>query len=192
SGGVVDGRLTLGEVHRFENDPVHVQNRMHWNLLGLWQQIRKGLSIAAGGPSQVLSVGVDSWGVDYVFLDRNGDWIGPGYHYRDARTRGMLRQAFDVVDRSTIFEETGLQFMEINTLYQLHAAKLGDSPILNAGCQFMMIADFFHWLLTGKASIEYTNASTTQLYNTRQQGWSQRLLERFGLPANAFTPVLQP
>lgn len=192
SGSVVNNRLTLGEVHRFDNVPVYVQNRMHWNLLELWQQIRNGLSIAASRPEKVLSVGVDSWGVDYVFLDRNGDWIGPGYHYRDARTRGILPRAFEIVDRRTIFEETGLQFMELNTLYQLHAAKVGNSSILAAGCQFMMIADFFHWLLTGKASIEYTNASTTQLYNTRQQSWSERLLESFGLPSAAFTPVVQP
>lgn len=192
AGCVVDQRLTLSEVHRFANDPVHVQGRMYWNLLGLWQEIRKGLTIAAAKHPEVLSVGVDTWGVDYVFLDAAGDLIGPGYHYRDARTRGMMDRAFERVDRKQIFAETGLQFMELNTAYQLLAARLENSPVLEIANQLLMVPDFFHWLLTGRAAIEYTNATTTQLYDSQKHCWSQTLLEKFDLPKRVFSEVVQP
>ncbi|WP_417744292.1 rhamnulokinase [Rosistilla oblonga] len=192
AGCIEGGQLKLSELHRFANDPVHVQGRMYWNLLGLWQEIRKGLSLAAAGEAKVLSVGVDTWGVDYVCLDANGDLIGPGYHYRDARTRGMFPKAFERVAREEIFAETGLQFMELNTAYQMLAARLENSPVLDIANQMLMIPDFFHWLLTGKAAIEYTNATTTQLYNTQQQGWSQKLLKAFDLPTRIFSDVVQP
>ena len=190
AGAIKNDRLTLTEVHRFENNPVHVQNRMYWDLLGLWQEIKKGLSLAGSGDAEVLSVGVDTWGVDYVFLDARGDLIGPGYHYRDARTRGILDKAFKKVDRREIFEQTGLQFMELNTAYQLLAARMENSPVLDIAQQMLMVPDFFHWLLTGKAEIEYTNASTTQLYNTRTRSWSQLMLEKFDLPDRVFSDVV--
>ena len=192
SGTVDRGKLSLTEVHRFDNGPVNVQQRMYWDLLGLWSHIQQGLAKAGASNAEVKSVGVDTWGVDYVFLDRRGDLIGPGYNYRDARTRGMMEKAFERVPRREIFEETGLQFMELNTAYQLLAARLENSPVLDVAEQFLMVPDFFHWLLTGNAAIEYTNASTTQLYNPREKAWSSRLLEAFELPARAFTDVISP
>ena len=129
--GLLDGRqLRLEEVYRFENGPVEADNHMYWDLLALWSHVRQGLRAAAakfGG--EIVSVGVDTWGVDFGLLAR-GELIGNPYHYRDARTNGMMEKAFSIVSRAEIFQHTGLQFMQLNTLYQLLAMKLAGSPLL--------------------------------------------------------------
>lgn len=118
AGWLEDGKLTLDEVHRFANDPVRVQDSLQWDVLGLWRNIKEGLRAAAKQYRQVASVGVDSWGVDYVLVDDQDLIAGPVRHYRDARTRGVMDRAFEIVPRQEIFAATGLQFMEISTLYQ--------------------------------------------------------------------------
>ena len=112
---------------------------------------------------RVTSIGVDTWGVDYGLLGRNDEILGNPYHYRDSRTTEMFERAFAVCSREEIFAETGLQFMELNTLYQLVAMKLQNSPLLEAAESFLMMPDLFHWLLTGVKTNEFTNASTTAI-----------------------------
>ena len=192
--GLFDGeKLTLEDVHRFENGGVVVGERMYWDVLRLWQQIVDGLrGGAAKFGGRVASVGVDTWGVDFALLGRGGELIGNPVHYRDRRTAGIFDKAFAVVSREEIFAETGLQFMEFNTLYQLLAMKLQNSPLLEIAESFLMIPDLFHWLLSGERGIEYSNASTTQFLNPRTRSWSTNLFERFGLPTRILGDIIQP
>lgn len=191
--GVLDGgKLSLESIHRFDNDPVRIQDSLQWDVVGLWREIQKGLRLAADRYPNVASVGVDTWGVDYVLLDGQDQFAGPVRCYRDPRNVGMLEKAFEIVPREEIFDATGLQFMEINTLYQLLAARLAEDPSLQIADGFVMIGDFFHWLLTGKRSIEVTNASTTQLLDPRNKQWRGDLLQRFGVPAHLFSDPVEP
>lgn len=192
AGQVVRDRLHLETAHRFSNGPVRMRNSLVWDSVGLWQHILSGLSTAAGQADQVVSVGVDTWGVDYVLVDAADVPLGPAFNYRDARTQGMFDKAFSLVPRDAIFAATGVQFMEINTIYQLLSQSLSGSPALRGADSLMLMGDFFHWLLTGRRSVEVTNASTTQLLDPNTGGWSLELIERLGLPAKIFAPPIEP
>ena len=193
AGLLQDGQLQLEEVHRFQNGPVRMGDSLHWDLLGLWNQVQAGLRQAAAKyGSQIRSVGVDTWGVDYGLLGPGGELLGNPVSYRDRRTAGMFEAAFARVSRDEIFAETGLQFLEFNTLYQLLAAKLSGSPTLEAAESLLLVPDLLHWLLTGEKAIEQTNASTTQFYNPRSRSWSTNLLERLGLPTSILGEIVLP
>jgi rhamnulokinase len=186
-------RLELEELHRFENGPVIAADRMHWDVLRLWASIQEGMRVAARrfGES-VASIGVDTWGVDFGLLARGDELLGNPVHYRDRRTQGMMQRAFGIVSREDIFAETGLQFMELNTLYQLLAMKFADSPLLETADRLLMIPDLFHWLMSGEKSNEMTDVSTTQCYNPKTGDWAWTLLEKFGLPSRIFGPIIPP
>ncbi|KAA5545153.1 rhamnulokinase [Roseiconus nitratireducens] len=197
AGGVDAGSLVLHEVHRFGNQPVRVQDSLQWNVLGLWAEILSGLRTAAKDFQAIRSVGVDTWGVDYVLLDQNDQVAAPVRSYRDGRTEGMMDAAFERLGgpqagRQRIFESTGLQFMPINTAYQLFSAVERGERSLEIADGFMMMGDFFHWLLSGRRSIEATNASTTQLFNPRSGDWAFDLIDDLGIDRNLFTTVTQP
>jgi rhamnulokinase len=192
--GLFDGRqLSLEEVYRFDNGGIHAAQHMHWPLMSLWQHVTRGLR-AAGKlyAGQIASVGVDTWGVDFGLLDKNDEILGIPHHYRDRRTVGILDKAFAIVPRDEIFQATGLQFMEFNTLYQLLAMKLAKSPTLEIAQSFLMMPDLFHWFLTGVKSNEATNASTTQFLNPRTRVWATELLDRCGLPKHLLGNIVQP
>ncbi len=194
--GSLDGRrLALKEVRRFSNGPVALAGHLYWDLPRLWADVCDGLRAAAevlGRSRRIVSVGVDAWGVDYGLLGANDELLGLPIHYRDGRTRGLVEYACGLVPRDEIFAETGLQFLEINTLYQLLAAQRAGSPVFSAARSLLMIPDLFHWLLTGEKANEITNASTTQLFNPATRDWSRTLIERFALPAEIFGPLVQP
>ena len=192
--GAFDGRLLeLQELHRFENGPVAMAGQLVWDLPRLWQEVSDGLRAAAARHGQqVSSVGVDTWGVDFAFLGSDGGLLANPVCYRDPRTRGMVAVAEAMVPREEIFAATGLQFMELNSLYQLLALARGPSSVLAAADRLMMIPDLFHWLLCGAASNERTNASTTQCFDPRAGDWAFPLLERLGLPRGIFGPISQP
>jgi len=186
-------RIQLTDVHRFENAPVHVASRLHWNLHGLWQQIEHGITLASKTyGDRIKSIGVDTWGVDYVLLDRNQDLVGPGFCYRDARTVGTMNRVFESISQADIFEQTGVQFMEINTLYQLFAMRAEKSPLLDIAEHFLMIPDFINWLLTGQMVNETTNASTSQLFHVTNGQWSTKILDALNIPKHIFKTPVQP
>ena len=192
--GLFDGqRLVLEEVHRFENGPVLAAGRMHWDLLALWSHVQQGLQAAAARyGDRVASVGVDTWGVDFGLLGRGDELLGNPYHYRDRRTSGMMERAFSLVSREEIFAHTGLQFMELNTLYQLLAMTLAKSPLLDVAETLLMIPDLFHWLLTGEKANEFTDASTTQMVDPLSRTWAIPLLQRMGIPTHFLGPIVPP
>lgn len=192
--GLFDGqKLQLEEVYRFENGPVEVAGHLYWDLLCQWSHVRQGLRAAgAKWGNDVASVGVDTWGVDFGLLGRGDELLGNPYHYRDSRTNGMMEKAFGIVSREEIFRHTGLQFMQLNTLYQLLAMKLSGSPLLDIAETMLMVPDLFHWLLTGVKCNEMTEASTSQFYNPIKGDWSTELLERFSLPTRILAKITQP
>lgn len=189
--GLDGGKIQLAEVWRFENTPVRLGQGLYWNHLGLWQQITHGLRLAVDQAQQnpeneIMSVGVDTWGVDFGLLDENDELIGPVRCYRDPRNQGMFEETFKSISRDEVFDETGLQFMEINTLFQLVAAKhFGDVPFKNAK-SFLMTADLFHWMLSGEKSVEASNASTTQMLSPKTGQWSTKVLTAVGIPTELF------
>jgi rhamnulokinase len=192
--GAFDGRLLeLEEAHRFENGPVSLAGQLIWDLPRLWQEVVAGLRAAAGRHGgRISSVGVDTWGVDFAFLAADGSLLANPVCYRDARTRGMLAAAEKIVPRPEIFAATGLQFMELNSLYQLLALRQAESSLLAAADRLLMIPDLFHWLLSGEPSNERTNASTTQCFDPQTGDWAFPLVERFGLPRHIFGPIASP
>ncbi len=192
--GLFDGdALRLEEVYRFENGGVDLAGTLYWDLPRLWSDIRSGLR-AAGERwgRQIAGMGVDTWGVDFGLLGRGDQLLGNPVHYRDARTNGILDKAFAKVPREEIFRHTGLQFMQFNTLYQLLAMRLDESPLLDMAETLLMMPDLFHWLLTGEKCNEMTDASTTQFYNPVTGKWATELLEAFDLPAGILGQIAQP
>ncbi|MDR1385515.1 MAG: rhamnulokinase [Planctomycetaceae bacterium] len=192
--GHFDGeRLTLEEVYRFENGSIEMAGNLFWNFPGQWGHVVAGLqAVGALYGSGIVSVGIDTWGVDFGLLGRNDTLLGIPLCYRDPRTDGIMERAFQTVSRDEIFAQTGLQFIQINTLYQLLAMKWANSPILEQAESFLMMPDLFHWLMSGVKANEFSNATTTQCYNPQTGGWATSLLEKFGLPSQIFATVAQP
>jgi rhamnulokinase len=192
--GLFDGKqIRLEELHRFPNGPVAVADTLRWDLLRLWSEIQTGLAKAASQFGQeITSVGVDTWGVDFVLLSKTGEMLGQPYHYRDRRTLGVLEQTFQRVPRSEIFSHTGLQFMEINSLYQLVAMNQTNGPLVQQADRFLMIPDFFHWLLCGSRVVEFTNATTSQMFHPTNRTWAFELLRKLNIPTQMFGDVVDP
>ncbi len=189
--GRFDGeRVVLEEVHRFPNVPVRVTDGLHWDALRLMGCVYRSLSKAAREAEQIESVGIDSWGVDFALLDREGVLVSNPYHHRDPRTEGMIERAFEQVPKEQIYETTGIQFMRINTLYQLLA--LEDSPVWEVADTLLLIPDLMNYWLTGEKTCEFTNATTTQLYNLEAEGWSEDLLQKMSLPERIFPKIVPP
>ncbi len=198
SGRVVAGRfsgakLTLEEVSRFANGGVLAADCLYWNVLGLWAHIKDGLRQACAAYGEdIVSVGVDTWGVDFGLLGPGDELLGNPVHYRDRRTEGIFDAAFQLVSRDDIFAASGLQFMPFNTLFQLLAMKRRNSSLLDTAETLLMMPDLFHWLLSGEKANEYTDATTTQFFDPRRNDWSRDLLTRFALPTDLVLPVTQP
>ncbi len=192
--GAFDGRLLeLEELHRFENGPVAMAGQLVWDLPRLWHEVTEGLRAAAARHGRnVSSVGVDTWGVDFSFLGPDAALLANPVCYRDPRTRGMLAAAEAILPREEIFAATGLQFLEINSLYQLLSLVRGSSSVLAVADRLLMIPDLFHWLLSGESSNERTNASTTQCFDPQTGDWAFPMLERLGLPRRIFGRITEP
>lgn len=193
-GGQFDGeRIGLTEVHRFWNGPIYMNEGMYWGLPTLWKSVQEGLASAAEKfGDAVNSVGVDTWGVDFGLLGPGDELLGNPRHYRDSRNVGMVEAAFEVMPRSEIFAETGLQFIEINSLFQLIALSRENRRLLDMAEDFLMIPDLFHWLLTGEKTNEFSNATTSQALNPQTGEWSSKVLSAFQIPEKLFRKTTAP
>ncbi|MCU0243053.1 MAG: rhamnulokinase [Vicinamibacteria bacterium] len=198
SGRVVAGRwngktILPEEIHHFPNGPVQIADTLRWDVLRLWSEIQKGLALAVKiHGKNIVSVGADTWGVDYVLLNKTNEMLGQPYHYRDARTRGMLNTVFRKVPRPEIFAQTGLQFMERNTLYQLMALQKSAPELLDAADCLLLMPDFLHFCLCGSRVVEFTNGSTTQCLHPVKRTWASGLLRKMGLPTKIFPKIVAP
>jgi rhamnulokinase len=192
--GRLDGaRLHVEEVHRFANDPVRVAGRLHWDILRLLHELKQGVRAAGhAGQGMVTSIGIDAWGLDFGLLDHQGELVGNPYHYRDEQWQGAMADVLAIVPRAEIFARTGIQFMPINTLYQLFAMQQRNASALDRASSLLMIPDLLRYFLSGEQSSECTEASTTQFLGLVTGDWDRPLLERLGLPTRLLTPVVPP
>jgi rhamnulokinase len=191
--GRMDDRLILDEIHRFSNGPVRVGNHIHWDVLRLWTEIQNGLRIAAESAGNSLGgMGLDTWGVDFGLLDVSDQLIGNPFHYRDARTDGMVEAACQIVPRDEIYNQTGIQFMQLNTLFQLFAMRQENNPALESARTLLTMPDLFNFWLTGRKANEFTISTTTQCYNPREKQWASELLTALEIPGRIFQEIVQP
>jgi len=192
--GIWNGKkLQLEEVNRFANGAVALGESIRWDVLRLWAEIQNGLALAGKKyGKQIVSVGADTWGVDYVLLNKQDEILGQPYHYRDVRTQGALERTFKKVPRAEIFKQSGLQFMELNTLYQLLAWKQRSPAILDAADTLLFMPDFLHWAMCGAKRAEFTIASTSQFVHPLKRDWSLPLLKKLGLPTHFLPKIVMP
>lgn len=188
--GRFDGeRIHISELHRFLNEPVELVGRFCWDVPRLFFEMKQALNKASKQGVEIDAIGIDTWGVDFGLIDKNGRLLGVPAHYRDARTDGVMEKAFKVMPKEEIFRHTGLAFMQFNTLYQLYAMKLEGDPTLEVADKMLMMPDLLAYLLTGQIGTEYTIASTSQLIDPFTRDWDFKLIDRFGLPRRIFTPI---
>lgn len=184
-----DGQqIQLNETHRFPNIPVQTPNKLYWDVLRLWGEITVGIDKVAHADS----IGVDTWGVDYALLDSTGELLSNPVHYRDPRNDGAMEWVFERMPRREVFERTGIQFMQINGLYQLASLVRDSSPLFEYTDTLLTIADLFNYWLTGSKTCEFTEATTLQLYNPHINDWDRDIMNAVGIPTDILTPIVQP
>ncbi len=185
------GKITLEEIHRFSNDPVKVNGTWYWDVLRLFFEIKEGIRKAAhsGGFD---SLGIDTWGVDYAFLDKNGKMLENPVHYRDSRTDTILEEAFALIPRKELYEKTGIQIMNFNTVFQLLAVRLNNPDQLEKADKLLFMPDLLTYFLTGEKNAEYTIASTAQLLNAKTRTWDEEVLDKIGISKDLLPGLVEP
>ena len=193
-GTLKNDQLMLEEAYRFPNGAVRVHGSLYWDPLRLFSEMKQGLSkISSQYGFDIVSMGVDTWGVDYALLDENGRLVGNPHCYRDPRTEGMIEEAFKHLTRQEIFEQTGgVQFLSINTLFQILSMVTSQSPQLTTAETFLMMPDLFNYWFTGRKVGEFTNATTTQFYNSLAGSWATAVLQKLGIPDRILPEVVMP
>lgn len=191
--GILKGdKVELEEIHRFPNGPVRIGDSIFWDVLRLWTEIKNSLKIAKQKYGGLSGVGVDTWGVDFALLGKGDVLLGNPYHYRDKRTDGMLEEAFKRVPREKIFFRTGIQFMQLNTLFQLLAMRIEESPLLKMAETLLLMPDLFNFWLSGEKVSEFTIATTTQFYNPKIGDWDRELLQEMDIPSSFLMKIVPP
>ncbi|MBR1558786.1 MAG: rhamnulokinase [Clostridia bacterium] len=187
-----DGKLTLEEIHRFSNDPVQLCGRFVWDVPRLFYEMKQALLKVARAGVKLDAIGIDTWGVDFGMLDKNGRLLGLPMHYRDERTSGMREKVREIIPDVELFARTGTAYNTFNTIYQLYAMKCEGDPILDQATDLLFMPDLLAYLLTGQKGVEYTIASTSELLNPYTRDWDLDLLRQLGLPTNLLGEVKLP
>ena len=184
-----DGKITLEEIHRFANNGVNVRGTLYWDILYLYDQIKQGIVKAklAGGFDKI---GIDTWGVDFGLLDKNGDLISNPVHYRDVRTDNITGALFEVLDKDILYNETGIQILNFNTLFQLYYLAKYKEEDLNRADKMLFIPDLLNYFLTGEKKCEYTIASTSQMLEPYSRDWNYNLLNKVGIPKDILCDIV--
>ena len=192
--GIVSAdNLRLHEIHRFLNGPIEQNGSLHWDFGHIISEVKTGIGKAVKEAGQgVAGIGIDSWGVDFGLLDKKGKLIENPYHYRDKRTNGIMEKAFERMPKREIYEQTGIQFMQFNSVYQLFAMQANDSPVLKKAGKMLFIADLVSYFLTGKPYCEYTLASTSQMMDMRSGQWAKAIFEKLNLPFGIMPECVLP
>ena len=191
--GLFDGaKVRLEVIDRFPNGPVRTLDWLHWDVLRLYNDMLPSLRLCAAAYGPLDGVGVDTWGVDFALLGRDGSLLGNPRHYRDRHTENIMEPVFARLPRRDIFQQTGIQFMRFNTLFQLLAMQRDRSPLLDAAQTLLFMPDLFHYFFTGIKVNEFTDASTSQMLDPRTRGWAYELLRALGLPSHFLGTLIQP
>jgi len=186
-------KVSLHEVHRFRTPSIKYDYGFHWDILVIYEEIIEGLKKAKKEFGNYFDgIGIDTWGVDYVLLDSENRLLGYPYHYRDDRTDNMMEEAFKIIPKKQIYKSTGIQFVQINTIYQLLSEKKRENNLLNVADKILFIPDFLNFLLTGKKASEFTIASTSGLVNPTTRNWSWDVIEALGFNKNIFPDLIEP
>ena len=193
-GASFDGqRIALEELHRFPTGAVRVLDSLHWDVLRFWCEIQTGLGKAAAAYGESLSsLGLDTWGVDFGLLAADDTLLGNPYHYRDSRTNDVIEAVCRVVPRAEIYAQTGIQFLQFNTLFQLYAMVRAGSPVLKTARTLLTMPDLFNFWLSGVKTNEFTIATTTQCYDTPREAWAVDLMEILDIPTGLFQAITRP
>lgn len=187
------GRLSVHEVRRFPNTPLPLNGHIHWNVHALLAEMKAAMREAAGAMgARPASLGVDTWGVDFGLLDRDGGLLGLPFCYRDHRNAGAMEDYLKLVPREALYEATGIQFMPFNTLFQVYAMVRDRSPLLDAAADLLFMPDLFNYLLTGRKAAEHTIASTSQMLDPRTRAWIPGLFQAMGLSKRLLQPIVDP
>ncbi|HBG27348.1 MAG: hypothetical protein A2Y10_13660 [Planctomycetes bacterium GWF2_41_51] len=192
-GEITNDKLRLAEIHRFPNGPIQQDDFLRWDFEKLFSEIKTGIAAAikqANG--QISGIAVDSWGVDFGLIGDDGKLLENPYHYRDARTNGIMEKVFDIVPKREVYENTGIQFMQLNTIFQLFAAKLQNPHILKKTRKLIFMADLVSYFLCGNSFAEYTLASTSQLMNMKTGKWSNEIFDKLSLPIEIMPQIVKP
>ena len=189
-GTVENDRLSLKEIHRFPNKQLTIDGHIHWDAQYQFNEIKTGLRKMAKSGMDIQSIAIDTWGVDFGLLDVQGNLIENPYAYRDSRTDGMMDKVFERIPRRDVYNRTGIQFMQLNSLYQLYSM-LG-SPALEEADRLLFMPDLFNYMLCGEKVCEYTIASTSQMLNANDRKWDGELFDILGLPLRIMPSVVEP
>ncbi|MDM5339551.1 rhamnulokinase [Fictibacillus enclensis] len=191
-GTIKAGKLELTEVHRFENNIVQKGQYSCWETDRLFQEIKEGIKKCKKQGIQPESIGIDTWAVDFVLLDENDDLLTDCVSYRDPRTDGIMEKVFEIFSKERLYLETGIQFQKFNTIYQLYSLQQNCPEVLEEAKSFLMIPEYFNFLLTGVKANEYTNASSTQLVNAFTKKWDDSLMDVLGIKKHMFHDIKMP
>ncbi len=187
-----DGQISIEELHRFKNEMRRIDGHLRWDVATLFNEVCKGLGKASKKDPLPSSIGIDTWGVDFVLLDADMNLLGLPVAYRDRRTDGMMELFQKRMARSDVYERTGIQFMPINTLYQLFSMAQTEPKALKKARHLLMIPDYLNFLLTGKSSMEFTNATTTQMIDIATRDWDEKILDAIPVGAGLFSKPVEP
>ncbi len=192
--GALDGRkLVIHEVRRFPNTPLTLAGHIHWNVYALLDEMKTAMREAAAAiGARPSSLGIDTWGVDFGLLARDGSLLGLPFCYRDHRNAGAMEDYFKLVPRPALYEATGIQFMPFNTLFQVYAMVRERSPLLDATADLLFMPDLFNYLLTGRKAAELTIASTSQLLDPRTKAWIPGLFQAMGFSKKILQDLVEP
>lgn len=197
--GASSGRVIVGDlegievISRFASKSVQVKDTIYWDILAIFQEIKNGLKTAFEQyGDEIAGIGIDTWGVDYALLDEKGELMGNPVHYRDARTDGMMEEFFKIIPAEEVYGETGIQFMQLNTLFQLFAEGRNNPGRLARAAHYLSVPDLLNYWLTGVMKNEFSHATTTQLYNPAKRAWSKKLIEAAGVNPAIFGEVVEP
>lgn len=187
-----DGKIVLEEMYRFDNTQVDHDGHACWDIDGIYEEILNGLAACAKAGKVSQTIGIDTWGVDFVLVDEDGNRVGDAVAYRDGRTQGMVEEVAKMVPPSRVYRDCGIQCQPFNTIYQLVALLREHPEQVQKARRFLMIPDYLNYRLTGVACNEYTNATTTNLLNARTKDWDDELMTACGIPQRLFSKPLMP
>ncbi|MDR0712993.1 MAG: rhamnulokinase [Bacteroidales bacterium] len=193
AGILSDEKIVMEEVSRFANNMVSVGEHLHWNILGIYDILKNSLkTYALSGKPALESIGIDTWGVDFGLLAGDGSLLGAPYAYRDPHTNGVMEEYFKLLPREKVYELTGIQFMQFNSLFQLFAMKRNGSSLLEAAKDLLFLPDLLNYLFTGVKKAEFTIASTSQMLNPKTMTWAKELFDVFDVPVSLMQPLSLP